>query len=227
MARPHVGFFPLAAPFVTAALLILAVLVLLIELRVLEYAYERIGVSSRYLSLTLLGTVLGSYVNVPLWRVHGREVSRVREVRAFGVRWVVPVLEANAHTVVAINLGGAIIPVLLSLRIILVTQRDAEIALATGCVAVVSYLLARPVRGIGIVVPTIVPPLAATAAALLLSRDAAPAIAYVAGTLGTLVGADLLHLRGALALGAPVLSIGGAGTFDGIFLTGILAALLA
>jgi uncharacterized membrane protein len=91
----------------------------------------------------------------------------------------------------------------------------------------VTYVLARPVAGVGIVVPTIVPPLAAAAAALLLSRDAAPAIAYVAGTIGTLVGADLLHLRGALALGAPVLSIGGAGTFDGIFLTGILAALLA
>jgi uncharacterized membrane protein len=28
-------------------------------------------------------------------------------------------------------------------------------------------------------------------------------------------------------LGAPVASIGGAGTFDGIFLTGILAVLLA
>ncbi len=151
----------------------------------------------------------------------------MREVGAFGVRWVVPVLEASAHTVVAINLGGAIIPVLLSLRIILVTQSDAEIALATACVGVVTYLLARPVRGIGIVVPTLVPPLAATASALLLSRDTAPAIAYVAGTLGTLIGADLLHLRGALALGAPVLSIGGAGTFDGIFLTGILAALLA
>jgi uncharacterized membrane protein len=226
MPKSHVGFFPLAAPFVAAAFLIVAVLVLLIELRAIEYAYERIGVSSRYLSLTLLATLFGSYVNIPLWRVRGRKPSRLREVRAFGVPWVVPVLE-SAHTIVAINLGGAIIPVLLSLRIILVTQSTAQIALATGCVAVVTYLLARPVAGVGIVVPTVVPPLAASAAALFLSRDAAPAIAYVAGTIGTLVGADLLHLRGAVALEAPVLSIGGAGTFDGIFLTGILAALLA
>lgn len=226
MLKPHVGFFPLAAPFVAAAFLIVAVLVLLIELRAIEYAYERIGVSSRYLSLTLLATLLGSYVNIPLWRVRARTPSRLRELRAFGVRWVVPVVE-SAHTIVAINLGGAIIPVLLSLRITVVTQSVGNIALATACVAAVTYVLARPVAGVGIVVPTIVPPLAATAAALLLSRDAAPAIAYVAGTIGTLVGADLLHLRGALALGAPVLSIGGAGTFDGIFLTGILAALLA
>jgi uncharacterized membrane protein len=226
MPKRHVGFFPLAAPFVAAALLILAVLVLLIELRAIEYAYERIGVSSRYLSLTLLATLLGSYVNIPLWRRGGRQSSRLREVRAFGVRWVVPVIE-SANTIVAINLGGAIIPVLLALRITLVTQSVGNIALATACVAAVTYVLARPVAGVGIVVPTIVPPLAAAAAARLLSRDAAPAIAYVAGTIGTLVGADLLHLRGALALEAPVLSIGGAGTFDGIFLTGILAALLA
>lgn len=226
MPKRHVGFFPLAAPYVAAASLILAVLVLLIELRAIEYAYERIGVSSRYLSLTLLATLFGSYVNIPLWRVRGREPSRLREVRAFGVRWVVPVLE-SANTIVAINLGGAIIPVLLALRITTVTQSVGNIALATACVAAVTFVLARPVAGVGIVVPTIVPPLAAAAAALLLSRDAAPAIAYVAGTIGTLIGADLLHLRGALALGAPVLSIGGAGTFDGIFLTGILAALLA
>src|SRR5215204_5801658 len=102
MPKRHVGFFPLAAPFVAAALLILAVLVLLIELRAIEYAYERIGVSSRYLSLTLLATLLGSYVNIPLWRRGGRQSSRLREVRAFGVRWVVPVIE-SANTIVAIN----------------------------------------------------------------------------------------------------------------------------
>jgi uncharacterized membrane protein len=63
--------------FVAAALLILAVLLLLIELRAIEYAYERIGVSSRYLSLTLLATLLGSYVNIPLWRRGGRQSSRL------------------------------------------------------------------------------------------------------------------------------------------------------
>ena len=60
------------------ALVVLTVLVLLIELRAIEYAYERIGVSSRYLSLTLFDAVLGSYVNIPLRRVDGREMSRRR-----------------------------------------------------------------------------------------------------------------------------------------------------
>jgi uncharacterized membrane protein len=45
--------------------------------------------------------------------------------------------------------------------------------------------------------------------------------------MGTLIGADLTNLDKIRGLGAPVASIGGAGTFDGIFLTGILAVLLA
>jgi uncharacterized membrane protein len=45
--------------------------------------------------------------------------------------------------------------------------------------------------------------------------------------LGTLIGADLMNLGSIQGLHAPVLSIGGAGTFDGVFLTGILAVLLA
>lgn len=103
MPNRHVGFFPLAAPFIAAALLILAILVLLIELRAIEYAYERIGVSSRYLSITLLGTVLGSYVNIPLWRVHARQLPHVQEVRAFGVRWVVPVLDTSTQSIVRLT----------------------------------------------------------------------------------------------------------------------------
>ena len=63
--------------------------------------------------------------------------------------------------------------------------------------------------------------------ALLLSRVHAAQIAYIAGSLGTLIGADLLNLGKISGLGTPVASIGGAGTFDGIFLTGILAVLLA
>ena len=53
------------------------------------------------------------------------------------------------------------------------------------------------------------------------------ALAYVAGTLGVLIGADLLRLRDVCRLGVPMASIGGAGTFDGIFITGIVAVLLA
>jgi uncharacterized membrane protein len=62
---------------------------------------------------------------------------------------------------------------------------------------------------------------------MLLSREDCAPLAYIAGSLGTLIGADLTNLDKVRGLGAPVAWIGGAGTFDGIFLTGILAVLLA
>jgi uncharacterized membrane protein len=99
--------------------------------------------------------------------------------------------------------------------------------LAVAVVAAVCHLLATPVPGLGIALPVFVPPLSAAAVALILSRREAPALAYIGGSLGCLIGADLLNLGEVQGLGAPVASIGGAGTFDGIFLTGLLAVLLA
>jgi uncharacterized membrane protein len=77
-----------------------------------------------------------------------------------------------------------------------------------------------------------IPPLVAAIAAWLLaalfgSSQHVDAIAYVSGVVGTLIGADLANLKKLDDLGAPVASIGGAGTFDGVFLTGIVAVLLA
>jgi uncharacterized membrane protein len=62
---------------------------------------------------------------------------------------------------------------------------------------------------------------------VLFSHDYAPVLAYIGGTLGTLIGADILNMDKIKDLGAPVASIGGAGTFDGIFLSGIMGVLLA
>jgi uncharacterized membrane protein len=83
------------------------------------------------------------------------------------------------------------------------------------------------VEGVGIAIPVFIPPLVAASTGLLLSPQHAPALAYIAGSLGTLIGADLLNLDKLHGLGAPVVSIGGAGTFDGIFLIGLIAVLLA
>ena len=70
-------------------------------------------------------------------------------------------------------------------------------------------------------------PIAAAAVSLVLAFRRAPPVAFVSGSMGALIGADLLNLRRIGELGAPIVSIGGAGTFDGVFLTGILAGLLA
>ena len=98
---------------------------------------------------------------------------------------------------------------------------------AVAIMAFICHALARPVHGVGIALPTFAPPLAAAlVAALVCWRELAP-LAYVGGSLGVLIGADLANLDKLRGLGAPVASIGGAGTFDGIFVTGLFAVLLA
>jgi uncharacterized membrane protein len=120
-----------------------------------------------------------------------------------------------------------VIPVFLSIYLMAKNRLVWQSLLGVAIVALFVYHLAEPLRGVGIAVPTYLPPLIAAGVGLLISRRYAPPLAYISGSLGTLIGADLLNLGTIQGLGAPVASIGGAGTFDGIFLTGILAVLLA
>src|SRR5579885_1983450 len=224
--RPGLHFFPLAAPILGALLLAAVLLLAMIEVQVIGYAYEKVGIGHRQAFAFLLLSLLGSYINIPVGELPEHVVSG-QEITAFGMRWVIPMVENWPGTVIAVNVGGAVLPVLLSGYLLLRTGLWVRGAVAFAIVAAVVHALARPVPGVGIAVPTLVPPLVAAGAALLLAPRTAPALAYVAGSLGTLVGADLMNLGKLQGLGAPVASIGGAGTFDGIFLTGILAVLLA
>ncbi len=99
--------------------------------------------------------------------------------------------------------------------------------LGVAVITAVIHFMVYPVPGVGIGVPVFIPPVVTAIVVLLLSRDYAASLAYIAGSLGTLIGADILNLGKIQGLGAPVASIGGAGTFDGIFVTGIVSVLLA
>jgi len=120
-----------------------------------------------------------------------------------------------------------VIPTLLSLYLLFKNHLWIRGIVTTALVAVIVHMLAYPVQGVGIAVPIFVPPVVTAIVAVLIAREHAAVLAYVGGSLGTLIGADLLNLGVVRGLGAPVASIGGAGTFDGIFLTGVLAVLLA
>ena len=220
-------YVPLTWPFLVLLWLLFGMMVVFVEIGLLRYAFETLGVSRRYMLLLLVGCLLGSYVNIPLARLPPEYIRSGEIVRFWGTSYVVPVVREWPGTVLAVNLGGAIIPVILSLYLILKSGEFFNSFLAIVLVTVVVHQMARPVPGIGIVVPTLIPPLITAAVALALSRRHAPAVAYVAGSIGTLVGADLLNLRHVGGMGAPIASIGGAGKFDGIFLTGIVAMLLA
>jgi uncharacterized membrane protein len=175
----------------------------------------------------LFATLVGSIFNIPVAELPPERIVFHEAIHFFGMRYRVPVVTHWAGTVIAVNVGGAVIPTLMSAYLLIKRELWVKGLIATAVVALVIHWMADPVPGLGIAVPVFVPALVTTAVALLLSRKDAPPLAYIAGGLGTLIGADLTNLDKVRGLGAPVASIGGAGTFDGIFLTGILAVLLA
>lgn len=220
-------YIPLAAPFFIALFLIYVFVVVLIEFRILQYTFEKVGVDRRYMFFLLLFSFLGSYVNIPIVQLPPERLYTDRIMEFFGMQYMIPAVTERAGTVIAINLGGAVIPVILSIYLIVKNRIFLGSVLAVGIVTVVVHLVAYPVPGVGIAAPMFIPPLVAAVVALIISRQHAAPLAYIAGSLGTLIGADLLNLSRIQGLGAPVASIGGAGKFDGIFMTGLIAVLLA
>jgi uncharacterized membrane protein len=225
LAQLH--YLPLSFPFFSILLGLLIFLVVLVEVSAVRRAYRYLGISSRTALLLLVGSLLGSYFNIPIIELPEQQIVSGREIDFFGMRYIVPVVVDWPGTVIAVNVGGAIIPGLTSLYLLAKNRLWLQGAVAIACVAAVCYAVAQPVPGLGIALPIFVPVAATAIVALLLSRTYAAPVAYIGGSLGTLVGADLLNLDKIQGLGAPVASIGGAGTFDGIFVTGILAVLIA
>ena len=223
----EVHYLPMTPGLFSILVVLVAGLILLIQLRILRYAYMRLGVGPGIALLLLFGSLIGSYFNIPVTVLPGVPVRSGEVVDFFGMRYVVPVVVRWPGTVLAVNVGGAVIPTLMSAYLVMRYQLWFKAALAVIAIAFIIHTMATPVRGIGIAVPVFAPVIVTAILAFMLSREYAPPLAYIGGSMGTLVGADLLNLDKISGLGAPVASIGGAGTFDGIFLTGILAVLLA
>jgi uncharacterized membrane protein len=220
-------YLPLTPGLFSILILLFAGLIILIQLRILRYAYMRLGVGPGAALLLLFGSLIGSYFNIPITVLPGPPVRSGQIVEFFGMRYVVPMVVSWPGTVLAVNVGGAVIPTLMSTYLVIRYQLWLKATLTTVAIALVIHAMATPVPGIGIAVPVFAPVLATAILAFILSREYAPPLAYIGGSMGTLIGADLLNLDKIGGIGAPIASIGGAGTFDGIFLTGILAVLLA
>ena len=222
-----IHYYPLTLPFLLVLLGGLVALTFLALLRVLQFAYSQLGIAPRYFFTWLFLSLAGSYVNLPIMRFAPEQMTRLEEIPFYGVPYVIPSVETWPGTILAINVGGAIIPILLSLFLIVKNNLYRNAAWGVAFVSLACYLLAEPVAGLGIAIPVFYPPVIAAVVALLLSRRFAAPLAYVCGSLGTLIGADLMNLGNIRGLGAPVMSIGGAGTFDGIFVTALFAVVLA
>jgi uncharacterized membrane protein len=171
--------------------------------------------------------VIGSFINIPVYEKEGREV--VRKYSFFGLLYYI---KYRKRITVAVNLGGCVMPSILALKLIAELPLSA-FAISFGISTAVIYFFARPVEGLGIAVPMFIPPAISalasylTASLLSLHPILVPKMAFASGVMGALFGADILHLKDIEKIGAGVVSIGGAGTFDGIFLTGIFAVIFA
>ena len=144
--------------------------------------------------LVLLASLIGGYLNIPIARLPEAHVVTRSSSTAFGVPYLVPQIVDWPGTILAVNVGGALIPILLSLYLVVHNRILVLSAVATVVVAVVVHQLATPIPGVGISVPLFAPPLVAALIAVLLSRRYAAPLAYVGGSLGVLIGADLTNL---------------------------------
>jgi len=219
-------FNPLAFLLMIFFLGVVFLFFIMAEVNVITLVFAKAGIPPRFIFTSLFLIWVGSFINIPIKRFPQKTMTRERSVRFFGVRHRIPPAEKH-ETVLAVNLGGAVIPCLLSLYLFFKTGLWLKGLALTAILAFVTNRLAKPVEGVGIAMPAFLPPIMAALLAVIFAYDDAPVLAYIGGTLGTLIGADLLNVSKIKDLGAPVASIGGAGTFDGIFLSGIMAVLLA
>lgn len=205
---------------------LLLALLLIVFMQALSLAFHKLGLGPEGVFLLLFASLFGSAFNLPLFQVESAP-------RWPDEAWDSPRLQRTLlppfeeRTLIAANVGGCLVPLLFS--VYLLTTGAAPLGasvIGILVVTVASRLLSRPVYGVGIGMPLFVAPVLAALVAVLLGGEQRAALAYVSGTSGVLIGADLLRLPDVRRIGAPIAAIGGAGTFDGIFLTGVFAVLL-
>jgi uncharacterized membrane protein len=222
-----------------AIVLLIALLILIIPLLILGVigaAFTRLGFSwISALAIALL-MLFGSFVNIPVYKIR-RDMIRIAppDSSVFG-----EYSQSNPSpvwdTTIAINLGGAVIPIAVSLYVlyqaILITGTSLlfSVCVAIILVASITFVSTRYLPGSGIQVSLIIPGLTALLAGLMLSGGtglAAAVTAFVSGIAGTLVGGNIAQLFRIKDLDVPSVSIGGAGTFGAVFICCILPALIA
>ena len=241
MMRERLVFRPLSLFYYLLLLFLLLTLLPYIALFFRGVLVRGLGLPPEAVGGFLLTSLIGSLFNVPLTEMSSlAPIQTFREVSFFGVTWRFPRVEIGVRkTLVTLNVGGALLPIAVSAYLLgwsiprcspnpAVTYVKTLVVLAV--VTLVVHRSSRLIKGLGIATPAFVPPITVALATLFVhwvSPLSCPTqVAYVGGTLGTLIGADLLNMRKVAGLGASMVSIGGAGTFDGIYTTGLISVLL-
>jgi len=204
----------------------LALLVAGIQFGVLTVAFEKLDLSSDSAYLLFLTIVGGSLINLPLFSMKC-EPPRLEEMPP-PLRELYRGMPYTGKTIVMANVGGCVVPAAFCLYLLANHPLNIlYVIVAVAAVTLLSFKTSRRLPGIGMGMPMFLAPLLAAAVSVALDPDNAAPMAFISGTLGVLIGADLLHLKDIRKMGTPFVSIGGAGSFDGIFISGIFAVLLA
>lgn len=199
-----------------------------VQVGALRIAFDKLGLAPDSVIWLLLLALLGSLVNIPLFTVLAATQPQEDFLNALPAHWRRSLHMLPGKTIVAINLGGGVMPLAFSLYLYLHTPLAFDhVVITTAVVTLFAYHSSALVPGIGVVMTLLTAPLAAAFTSISLDLAHAAPLAYIGGTLGVLLGADVLRLKEVGQTGAPVVSMGGAGSFDGIFLTGIIAVLMA
>jgi uncharacterized membrane protein len=204
-----------------AILILLSILIFFILVNVVTFSYSELGLSQTSAIVLLIATLLGAMINIPITT---RQI-KYQEPQSFLSRFFFYTPPKVVSQTIAINVGGALIPIGFSIYLLFRALLLPTLVVSLVVILIVR-LLSRPVPGTGITVPAFIPPLVSAGLALLLARAHPAPVAYISGTIGTLIGGDLLNWPNFKKLGSHMISIGGAGVFDGVFLAGILAVLI-
>lgn len=210
-------FFPLSFLVFVVFLLSLPLLFFFWFFHLISFSFQELGMTPQVAFLLLILTLFGSGINIPLSRYRQKVIRRSffgffeftqREIRG-----------------IAINFGGALVPLGISIYLFLRVLDPIPVIFALLFLIIISKIFSRVVPFKGVVIPAFIPPIFAALFSLILAPENPAPCAYIAGTLGTLIGADLLNLP-KIKKYSGIISIGGAGVFDGIFLSGIVAVFL-
>lgn len=195
-------------------------------------ALAKLGLGPTSSLLAAFGIFAGSAVNLPVTRVEQSQPVEYVPTRLLGLnRLLARPTRRQSFTTVAVNVGGCLVPTILAGYQIgrLALQSPSTLAAMGTAVALnvaLCYQFAEPIPQRGIALQPLIPAATAALTGLLLAPEWAPPIAFSAGVLGPLIGADLLHLDDLADIGTGMASIGGAGTFDGVVISGLVATLL-
>ena len=236
--RDPLSALRLTGCFVLALVFFSACLLPLLYLNLAKAALTNLHLSPTAAVGILFGMLLGSPINLPIKQIPLEHEVLLPVFGPVGGWSLFPQFQRLRQVqTIAVNVGGCVIPVLLAIWLMcfIVTGGHAVmLILLVGILlnTAVCFLMARPIPGLGIGLPVFLPALVAfcvTWLGLPTADDQSlrPPVAFVIGISGPLVGADLLHWKDFKKIAPATVSIGGAGTWDAIVLSGLLAALVA